>query len=58
MPTVGHFPIYLGLGVFGHGVCLHSLHSLALSDKKLESRSAGPNAIGLCTNIVSLLLKL
>ena len=25
-PTVGvNFPIYLGLGVYGHGVCLHPL---------------------------------
>ncbi len=24
-PVVGRFPIYLGLGVYGHGVCLHSL---------------------------------
>ena len=22
----GHFYIYLGLGTYGHGVCLHSLH--------------------------------
>ena len=22
----GHFPIYLRLGVYGHGTCLHSLH--------------------------------
>ena len=22
----GNFPIYLGLGVYGHGTCLHSLH--------------------------------
>ncbi len=27
-PVGSHFPIYLGLGVYGHGVCLHSLHSL------------------------------
>ena len=25
-PVGGHFPIYLGLGVYGRGVCLHSLH--------------------------------
>ncbi len=25
-PVRGHFPIYPGLGVYGHGVCLHSLH--------------------------------
>ena len=24
----GHFPIYLGLGVYGHGPCLHSLQSM------------------------------
>jgi hypothetical protein len=25
-PVKGHFPICLGLGVYGHGPCLHSLH--------------------------------
>ena len=23
----GHFPIYLGLGVYDHGVCLHFIHN-------------------------------
>ena len=26
-PVGSHFPIFLGLGVYGHGVCLHSLHA-------------------------------
>ena len=24
------FPIYLGLGVYGHGTCLHSLHEIEI----------------------------
>ncbi len=32
-PVGGHFPIYLGLGVYGHGVCLHLFHMVhPLSD--------------------------
>jgi hypothetical protein len=27
----GHLPNYLGLGVYGHGVCLHSLHKASLA---------------------------
>ena len=28
----GHFPLDLGLGVYGHGVCQHSLHDAAAVD--------------------------
>ncbi len=31
-PVGGHFPIYLGLGVYGHGVCEPSLHERQISN--------------------------
>jgi hypothetical protein len=36
-PVGGHLPIYLGLGVYGHGPCLHSLHVGANTAKHVLS---------------------
>ena len=38
----GHFYIYLGLGLYGHGVCLYSLHLWLTSEADFEAARAGP----------------
>ena len=40
-PVGGHFPIYLGLGVYCHGVCLHSLQRWRARGNKEVPNSAG-----------------
>jgi hypothetical protein len=46
-PVLCHFPIYLGPGVYGHGVCLHSLHCRRYSVTRLGwVECAGPGRAG------------
>ena len=39
-PVGGHFPIYLGLGVYGHSPCLHSLHEKGTTEKGSHKQHA------------------
>ncbi len=39
----GHFPIYFGLGVYGHGTCLHSLFIVSSVNSQKNSHGNAPH---------------